>query len=232
MLILVPSKQPTPSETCYFPSFYKTVRCVVQAWELCQKCKPKTTRIAGPMQSILSQKPLEKLLVDFYGPLPVGMFQFAYIFVIVDNFSRFIKLYPLRRANAKICVKKLTTDYFPKFGVPQNIVSDHGRQFISKYWQTSLKKLNIQVFHTSIYHPQSNPAERVMRKLGRMFRTYCHQKQSTWPQYVPYIEWTLNNIRHESTHQIPSTLFLKNPKHNPLMQFIQFPHSNPPFRIQ
>jgi len=181
------------------------------------------------MQPILSHKPLEKLLVDFYGPLPVGIFQFAYIFVIVDNFSRFVKLYPLRRANAKICIKKLITDYFPKFGVPQNIVSDHGRQFISKYWQTSLKKFNIQVSHTSIYHPQSNPAERVMRELGRMFRTYCHHKHSTWPQYVPYIEWTLNNVRHESTHQTPSALFLQNPKHNPLMQFIQFPHSDPPF---
>lgn len=214
---------------CYFPSFSKTVRCIVQTCELCQKCKPKTTRIAGPMQPILSHQPLEKLLVDFYGPLPIGIFQFAYIFVIVDNFSRFVKLYPLRRANAKICIKKLTTDYFPKFGVPQNIVSDHGRQFISKYWQTSLKKFNIQVSHTSIYHPQSNPAERVMRELGRMFRTYCHQKHSTWPQYVPYIEWTLNNVRHESTHQSPSTLFLKNSKHNPLTQFIQFPHSDSPF---
>lgn len=130
---------------CYFPSFYKTVRSVVQTCDLCQKCKPKTTRIAGPMQPILSEKALDKLLVDFYGPLPVGMFQFSYIFVIVDNFSRFVKLYPLRRVNAKICIKKLTGDYFPNYGIPKNIVSDHGRQFISKYWQTSLKKYKIQV---------------------------------------------------------------------------------------
>lgn len=214
---------------CYFPAFNKTIRCIVQACELCQKCKPKTTRIAGPMQPILSSQPLDKLLVDFYGPLPIGIFQFSYIFVIVDNFTRFIKLYPLRQANAKICVKKLITDYFPNYGVPKNIVSDHGRQFISKHWQTSLKKYNIQVSHTSIYHPQSNPAERVMRELGRMFRTYCHHKHSLWPQYVPYIEWTLNNVRHESTHQTPSALFLKNPQHNPLTQFIQFPDNDLPF---
>jgi len=68
-----------------------------------------------------------------------------------------------------------------------------------------------------------------MREIGRMFGTYCHQKHSTWPQYVPYIEWTLNNARHESTHQTPSTLFLKNSKHNPLIQFIKLPHSDPPF---
>lgn len=116
----------------YLPSLNKVVRDVVQQCELCQWCEPKTTRIAGPMQPILSKKPLDKLLVDFYGPLPTGMFQFAYIFVIVDNFTRFVKLYPLRQANSKICIKKLTTDYFPTYGIPQNIVLDHGRQFISK----------------------------------------------------------------------------------------------------
>lgn len=46
---------------CYFPSFSKTTRCIVQACELCQKCKPKTTRIAGPLQPILSNKSLDKL---------------------------------------------------------------------------------------------------------------------------------------------------------------------------
>jgi len=119
--------------------------------------------------------------------------------------------------------KKLTTDYFPTFGVPLNIVSDHGMQFISKYWQTSLQKYKIQVTHTSIYHPQSNPAERVMRELGRMFRTYCHTKHSSWPQYIPYIEWTLNDVHHESTHHTPSELFLKHSQYNPLTQLIQFP---------
>ncbi|KAF0744886.1 Transposon Ty3-G Gag-Pol polyprotein [Aphis craccivora] len=62
-----------------------------------------------------------------------------------------------------------------------------------------------------------------MRELGRMFRTYCHTKHSNWPQYVPYIEWTLNNVRHESTHHIPSEIFLKQFQYNPLTQFIQFP---------
>jgi len=217
---------------CYFPSFNKTIRCIVQGCDLCQRCKPKTIRIAGPMQSILSVKPLDKLLVDFYGPLPTGMYQFAYIFVVMYNFSRFVKLYPLRKATAKICVKKLVTDYFSTYGIPQNIVSDHGRQFISKCWQTILKKYEIRVTHTSVHHPQSNPAERVMRELGRMFRTYCHTKHSYWPQYVPYIEWTINNVYHESTAHTPSELFLKHTPYNPLTQFIHFPNNDFPPNYQ
>lgn len=88
--------------------------------------------------------------------------------------------------------------------MPQNIVSDHGRQFIIKYCKLSLIKYKVKLSHTSIYHPQSFPADRVMRELGKMFRTYCHAKHSTWPQFVPYIDWTLNNIRHESTQHTTS----------------------------
>lgn len=67
-----------------------------------------------------------------------------------------------------------------------------------------------------------------MRELGRMFRTYCHTKHSDWPQYVPYIEWTLNNVRHKSTHFTPSELFLKQSQHNLLSQIIQFLTSDLP----
>jgi len=67
-----------------------------------------------------------------------------------------------------------------------------------------------------------------MRELGCMFRTYYHKQHSLWPQYVPYIEWTLNNMRHESTHQTPSALFLQNKQYNHLTQFIHFPNENYP----
>lgn len=215
-------------QICYFPSFHKTVRSVVKSCDICQKCKINTTLMSGPMQHVISQKPLEKLLVDFYGPLPVGIYGLQYIFVVLDNFSRFVKLFPLRRATAKACTNKLSQYYFPQYGIPLNLVSDHGRQFISKHWQQTLKKYHIQVGHTSVYHPQSNPAERVMRELGRLFRTYCNERHNTWPQYVPYIEWVLNNVKHESTLHSPAELFLNDNVPNPVSQHLDYPQINFP----
>jgi len=210
----------------YFPSFHKIIRSIVQSCDICQKCKINTSLMTGPMQHVISLKPLDKILVDFYGPLPVGIYGLQYIFVVLDNFSRFVKLFPLRRATAKACIYKLTQYYFLQYGTPLNIVSDHGRQFISKQWQQTLKRCNIQVGHTSVYHPQSNPAERVMRELGRLFRTYCNERHNTWPQYVPYIEWVLNNVRHESTLHSPSELFLNDETPNPVSSLIDYPHND------
>lgn len=77
--------------------------------------------------------------------------------------------------------KKLTTYYFPNNNTPKNIVSNHVEQFISKQWQTALYKLNLNVSHTSIFHPLSNSAEKVMKELGRMFRYYWQKSTPISP---------------------------------------------------
>lgn len=163
--------------------------------------------------------------MDFYGPLPTGVYSFQYIFVAVDNFSRFVKLFPLKKATAKACVHKLINYYFSQYGFPQNIIFGHGRQFISHHWQTSLKKYNVTVGHTSVYHPQTNPAKRVMRELRRMFRTYCNERHSAWP-HLPYIEWVLNNVGHKATHHTPTELWIFDQHTNPAHQYIQYPVFN------
>ena len=54
------------------------------------------------------------------------------------------------------------------------IITDHGTQFKGKNWRDELLKLNIKTYKTSVYHPSSNPAERVLREVGRILRTYCN----------------------------------------------------------
>lgn len=167
---------PGPTKTAYaikkhihFPKLFRTVRQIVRTCDICQGSKIINYNPAGAMVSVLSQNPLDKTLVDIYGPLPTGLFRYTYIFVVVDNFSRYVKLYPLCKATAKACLNKIVKEYIPQFGLPKVIVSDHGRQFIAKTWEQSLIKLKIRPLKTSVYHPQSNPAERVMRELADYF---------------------------------------------------------------
>lgn len=117
----------------------------------------------------------------------------------------------------------MVNDYIGTYGSPLCIVSDHGVQFTSKVWQTRLSALGIPPTMTTVYHPQSNPAERVMRELGRLFRTYCHENHTDWPRYVNYIEWVLNNTTHEATGHTPQELFLAVERYNPFSAVVSFP---------
>lgn len=212
--------------TCVsFPKFNQIIRKIVRACDICQRTKPVNFNPKGVMVPVQSTNPLDKIFVDIYGPLPTGKFRYTYLLVVLDNFTRFVKLYPLCKATSKACLKKILEEYIPMYGKPKVIVSDHGRQFVGKLWQQSLIKNNICVSMTSVYHPQSNPAERVMRELGRMFRLYCHEHHNSWTQHVNYVEWVLNNLKHHSTTYTPCELFLHTTIHNPISN-IKFPRNN------
>ena len=61
-----------------------------------------------------------------------------YIFVVLDTFTKFVRLYSEKRATSKVLSEKITKDYMIKTGKPKIILSDHGPQFISGRWRQTL----------------------------------------------------------------------------------------------
>ena len=57
-------------------------------------------------------------------------------------------------------------------------------QFRGRVWKETLLDLGVKTYKTSVYHPNSNPAERVLREVGRILRTYCFDKHQKWSDYI------------------------------------------------
>ena len=89
----------------------------------------------------------------------------------IDVFSKFVVMYPIKKANTATAIKKLFQDYIPTYGKPDKIIFDHGTKFTAKLWSKKLKEEEISLIFFSIRHPQSNIMERVHRELARFFRT-------------------------------------------------------------
>lgn len=68
-----------------------------------------------------------------------------YLFVILDAFSKYVSLHPIKKATATACVSKIVKEYIPKHGKPQIILSDNGTQFTSKLWKEKLEQEGIKV---------------------------------------------------------------------------------------
>lgn len=210
-------------ESCVFPHLNELVRRIVGSCDVCQKAKCYNKKQEGLMQNVLSNGPLELVAVDLFGPLPTGRGGLKYLFVVLDVFTKLLKLYPIKIADEKTLERKILTDYLIKVGRPKLILSDHGTQFTSAKWRENLAWEGIQVGYTSVYHPQSNPVERVMRELGRIFRTYCNEKHTTWPDYVKLAENWINNNRHESTRYTPTELMFGERTERMFEKWLQFP---------
>jgi hypothetical protein len=74
----------------------------IKPCDVCQRCKFPNRALVGEMHSIIAENPGDLVTVDYYGPLPASRSRVTYIFVVIDAFSKFVRLYPLCRAQAKI----------------------------------------------------------------------------------------------------------------------------------
>lgn len=177
----------------------RDIEKMMKTCDLCQKNKFLNCTYDGIWKCIVPDMPNELLAVDIYGPLPKTKFGNKYLLVCVDVFSKFFQMFPLRKVTTQTCVRALERGYFTMAGKPKRILSDMGKQFTSRLWSQEMGRLGIEVVHTSIRHPQSNPSERYMREINRLFRMYTLDKHDDWFEVVPLINTVLNEIPHEST---------------------------------
>ncbi|KAE8746831.1 hypothetical protein FOCC_FOCC006469 [Frankliniella occidentalis] len=184
----------------------KHVRQRLATCDICQRAKHRTVRHEGTQHHILAGAPGDLVLTDLYGPLPPGPGAVQYVLVLVDACTKHVALYALRQARAPAMVRRVLEDYIPKHGPIKKLLSDHGTQYTSKAWKKGMEGAGVRVVHSTIRHPQSNPAERVMRTLGQMFRIYCHDQHTRWPRLLSKIESWINHTVHDSIGTTPAFL--------------------------
>jgi transposase InsO family protein len=79
-------------------------------------------------------------------------------------------------------------------GVPKTIVSDHGPQFISKFWEELPKALGTKLLHSLTYHPQtSGQTERENEILEDMLWACVLEFLWKWDDCLPLAEFLYNN---------------------------------------
>lgn len=191
--------------------FWKTLIPDVKEFKnqciVCKRTKAPNFQMKPPMGSHHEVfRPWQKIYVDFLGPYPRSKGGNTCILIIVDAYSRYVMLEPIRQATASILVKFLERRVFSIFGVPQYIVSDNGRQFESNILAQLLAKYGVTHIFTAKYSPQSNASERVNRSVLAAIRAYvsgCHQN---WDEHLSEISLALCDVVHDSTQFSPHFL--------------------------
>ena len=89
-----------------------------------------------------------------------------YVLVVMDYFTRFVNLFPLKDQHAITVSKCIFEDYIGQHSLPESIHTDQGRQFESDLVKHFCSLLGIDKTHTSPYHAQSHGmVERLNRTL-------------------------------------------------------------------
>ena len=159
--------------------------------------------------------------VDLMGPFPRSSRQNVYLLVFVDYYSKWVELFPLRRATAESISQILIKDILTRWGVPDYLLSDRGSQFVSEVLDETCKIWNVTQKFTTAYHPQTNLTERVNRTLKTMVASYVGNQHTQWDKYLPEFRFALNTAVQESTGFTPAEINLNRPLRGPLDRGLQ-----------
>ena len=75
--------------------------------------------------------------------------------LLADSYSKWIELKVMNNTTTQTTITVLRK-WFVQFGVPVQLVSDNGPQFVSADFATFLKVNGIKHIRSSVYHPCSN----------------------------------------------------------------------------
>ena len=102
---------------------------------------------------------------------------------------------------------------FSKHGVPSHVTSDHGTEFVSHFFRSLGKALNMKLHFTSGYHLKGNgQTEHTNQTLEQYIRMYCNYQQDDWSELLPLEEFAYNNAPSATTG---ISLFFANKGYHP-----------------
>jgi hypothetical protein len=191
------------SEQFTYPKLHREIRKMTATCDVCQRFKTPNSSTIADMQTVIPEGKNDLLCVDIVGPLPKGQYGHQYILTAIDGFTKFIKLYPIRRANTNIIIKIVFERHIPDVGKYKRILSDRGTQFTSPAWSRRLSQEGIKCVLCSIRHPQANQVERYHRTLKTILRIFCHRTHAAWVKWLPIVEACMNNTHNDTTEFTP-----------------------------
>ena len=89
---------------------------------------------------------------------------------------------------------------FSKHGVLSHITSDQGLEFISHFFQSLGKALDMTLHFTSRYHLEGDgQMEHTNQTLEQYLCVYCNYQQNNWADLLPLVEFTYNSALSATT---------------------------------
>lgn len=184
-------------EYFFWPHQSSQVKTFIEDCQTCKEAKPANVILRPPMgQERLVERPFQRIFIDFLRPYPRSRTGNTYIFIVLDHLTKFVLLNAMPKASSQQVVKFLISEVFHKFGTPETIVSDNGKQFVSKEFTDMAKNFGIQHNRTALYSPQANASERVNQSVLSAIRSYLGENQMDWDSHLSEIEYSLRSSVH------------------------------------
>ena len=160
----------------YWPGIHSDIPRFCQSCDICQRTVAKGN---------VSKVPMEKMpLIDTPPIYPPSESGHRYILTLVDYATRYPDAVPLKSITTESVAEALV-DMYSRLGVPEEVLSDMGAQFVSECMAEVSRLVSIRQLTTSPYHPMCNGlVEKFNGTLKCMLKRLCSEQPKQWHRYI------------------------------------------------
>ncbi|KAL0238566.1 hypothetical protein GEMRC1_013039 [Eukaryota sp. GEM-RC1] len=182
------------------PNLKDWVNDIVSNCGTCQKASNIPRKTPAHTGSLGSSMPFESLHLDCI-TLPKDAKGFKHVLVIVDGFSKFTFLTPLKNLSAEATCDILTSKVFSIFGLPLQVHSDGGKEFANNLESN-------RPFSFPNHSPSNGLVERVNQEVVKLTRKLSTDtaNHTDWSDKIPLIQLILNSEPSSTTKLSPYSL--------------------------
>lgn len=197
-------------EHYWFKGMKRFVSKYVTACLQCLYYKSTSGRKPGMLHPIEKVAlPFHTIHIDHVGPFVKSKRGNTQILTIVDGFTKFCILEPVKDVKTKWVIRALT-QLFSLFGVPSRIISDRGTSFTSQLFDGFCKEYNIKHVLNAMATPRANgQCERMNRTLLNSLATSsAGSAEDQWDKFVKTVQSGINSATNRTTQKTPAQLLL------------------------
>ena len=214
----------------YWPGWAKDVQVAQMRCERCATYQRATNRRQATLQTMLVGEPWERIGVDVTGPHPTSSKGNTYILTVIDHFTKWIEIFPMRNQEAATIAKLLVDRVICVHGAPLQILTDQGRNFESDLFREICQLMSIDKIRTTAYKPSTNGTiERFHSTLNSMLAKLVSDNQRDWDQFLPAVAFAYRSSIQESTGFSPYYLLYGREARIPADIVYGTPESSPCF---
>jgi hypothetical protein len=208
-------------ERFWWPTMHRDIHVFCRTCLQCQYTRGGKVVPRPLMNTFVATQPNQILHFDFmHIQAATATTPQQYLLVMIDGYSKFVRLVPAVTADAATVVSALL-DWFAMFGIARRFVSDQGSHFNNEVLTLLQQRLLIQHHFTAAYAPWSNgQVERVNREVRELLSALLSENKlslDAWTSLVPIVNHILNNTpsRRLGGHA-PITVFTSRKPTSPL----------------
>jgi hypothetical protein len=195
----------------------------------CDACTRFVVTKAGydPASYITTDAPWKHIQLDTSVHLPATMDGYTALLVIIDVFTGFVILRPVRSTDAHIIADELW-QLFCLFGLPQIIQSDNGPEFVNQVLRVLVKLTGLEHRFISPYNPRADgKVERSIGTVMGIIKKLLHGSDTLWPLFVPFAQLSFNHKISSLTGSSPFDLMFGR-KMNEIKDYTDVPSGSEP----